>query len=458
MEPAPDLTGENLTAGKAPLTQEQEEYFGELYTDQYYKRINLTYGVELQFLVPVLKGQQDDPHPTDTRFVTRVAEEATDEVIFQTITEMLLQGIRNGRAPAWTHRGPLRPRRNELSTMDQESQAVADMPKYSQWVVEVAQDLVPQNDAFGKLYTWVGVKIRTNKRNSAWPSHFDLLADIVVFLRNDLRLRLPPTTSFMVHVGEEIRDIMAYEIGPRWLRTFVTLMWFIEDHILLLCHQSRRTHPACMPLRRNSKLAVKPHDELIEELTEEGLNKEDYEYWYNQMQYITPKTYLDKRARDEVESIWRSKDAKTLLQKLASGRTVTEYNAEIRATVSNQFWGRGSVGFQGFCQDALREGRVEHNNGHTGTIEFRSMEGTLDPILMLHWITICLRLIDFSRRGNTADVMAIIARSTGPYGGLNLLQDLGLQNQAIFFGTRASTYGPNITQETRETLFVAPYT
>ncbi|KAI0838850.1 hypothetical protein F5Y06DRAFT_303485 [Hypoxylon sp. FL0890] len=449
-----ELTGGHLIAGEKP--RPEPDYLEEIRGQQY----PITYGVELQFLVPVLARGQSDPHPDETREAIIVEPGFSYAQISRRVTDAVLDRLRGtAQVPAWTHLGPMIPNRATMAKMDSESQAVSYMPAYSQWVVQTDEDLLPKDDPFSEIYTWVGVKVKSSKRNTSWPNHFDQIGRVLVALRADLRMRLAPTTSLSIHVGVLWHDIMSYEMGPRFLRVFCTMWWLLERHVQDLAHPSRRTHPACQPLRSGSRLARMDPSDLQYELEEGGMDKLSFRNWHRQMHFIVPTIALNTAEMNQIESIWRAKDGKSIVQKMTVQTMQTE-TMELTGQKSKfPCEGRGSVGFQGFCEGAIGI-PLAHNDGYTGTIEFRSMESSLDPLLILNWIAVVVRLFDFSRRGNTGDIMGILARAQtedGSFNGLNLLQDLGIDQQYVYFADKMEADKTrDITQESLPTLLVPP--
>ncbi|KAI1100239.1 hypothetical protein F4804DRAFT_336462 [Jackrogersella minutella] len=448
------LTGGGLIAGNMPIGDEKLQ--GELEVTRYYKSLPITYGVELQFLVPVLIKGKPDPHPNDIRYYFIVDKGAKYLDISRLVTDSILRLIREtAQVPVWTYMGPPYPDRGTLMGMDSESRAISSTEAYAQWVVTTAENLLPQNDPFANNYAWVGVKVKSNKRNSSFPSHFDQIGRVIAALRSTFRMRLAPTTSLMIHVGEVWRDPMSHEGGPRFLRVFCTLWWFLERHIQNLAHPSRHAHPDCQSLRDKSRLARMPPDKL----KEGGMDDMSFAHFYQQMHFILPITTLNPLEIQQIESIWRGKNAKEITQKMLVPilQWVTMTSGDLvgkRAALPT--YGRGSVGFQGFCEGALHYIPLRHNDGHTGTIEFRSMESSLDPFLIVNWLAVVTRLFDFARRGNTADIMGIISRSQvrdGSYTAIHLLQDLGLPEQARYFKDKIANHSEDCV-ERLDTLFV----
>ncbi|KAI5865138.1 hypothetical protein GGS23DRAFT_557861 [Durotheca rogersii] len=418
----------------------------------------ITYGIELQFLVPILSQNQPDPHPNDRRPVIRAKEDAIESDVFDLVSDRILNIIRSGtRVPAWTHPGPPYPGPEVIATLDPESQAVARMPAYSQWVAEIDQSLVPPYNLY-PMYSWVGVKVKSSKRNTSWDNHFDQVGKVIVALRDTLRMRLGPTTSLMVHVGFAAWDISTLEIGPEFLRVFCTLWWFIEPQVQCLADRSRHTHSECQLLTQRSRLHRTPQAELVEELTKNGSYDGTWKLFYDRVSALVPQALIPRRLSDELEAIWSAEDAKAIAQMMAVPVVIGIVMEETGAVAPFSTWGRGSVGFQGFCQGAWPESVKGNNDGETGTIEFRSMEGTLDPLLIVNWLAVVIRLVDFARRGNHDDIRAIIHKALGMYSVVDLLKDLDLAEQATYFTSKLMEQeSKDLTQEAMDTLFVPPY-
>ncbi|KAI0882833.1 uncharacterized protein GGS22DRAFT_41591 [Annulohypoxylon maeteangense] len=236
------------------------------------------------------------------------------------------------------------------------------------------------------------------------------------------------------------------------------MWWFLEPHVMQLCHPSRRTHPHCLPLREYSRLTRNPSQFL----GQDEMPSSNYRYMHQRMQYITP--LLPPNWMAVVKSFWKAKDAATICQRMTVPKTELHETwvdegadgFKMGKPVEMTVEAKGSIGFSGFCRWALGDQSYQHNNGHTGTIEFRSMESTLDPVLILNWLAVVTRLYDFARRGNTADILGILEKATMPdskYDGFQLLEDLGLPTQAEYFGAKANTHTEEIV-ERLDTLFV----
>ncbi|OTA57674.1 hypothetical protein K449DRAFT_449926 [Hypoxylon sp. EC38] len=438
------------------LTKATRKYLPFIGNSQFYP---ISYGVELQFLIPVIIVGKDDPHPDDSRKLIAVPEGINYAHISEVVKAAVLHCLRGtAHVPSWTYLGPPFPTREDLNAMDNESAAVSSMTAYSQWVVETDEDLLVENDAFSGIYTWVGVKVKSSKRDISWENHFDQIYNVIVALRSTFRIRLPPTTSLMIHVGEKWHDIMAYEAGTRPLRVFCTMWWLLERYVQELAHPSRSGHPECQPLKTKSRLARMSAIDLEEDIAENGMSKLNFANWYKEMHAILPTVAMSVGDIEQLECLWRSKNGKEIVRKMTVPRQKKIIMQQSGAkTGTLHFEGRGSVGFQGICEGAS-DIPLPHNDGHTGTVEFRSMEGTLDPLLIVQWLAVVTRLVDFARRGNTIDLMGILEKGQkydGSYSGLALLQDLGLPEQYEYFKSKVTNdKNIDITKETQETLFL----
>ncbi|KAI1073654.1 hypothetical protein F5B20DRAFT_498033 [Whalleya microplaca] len=408
--------------------------------------IAITYGVEWQFLIPTLTKDQQDPHPNDSREVI-VCPDNDHFTVAKAVRGAVLATLSNVQVQA--EGLPIFQRNVATSTVPQKDPST---PPYSRFVVEIDQDLVPHPDKFPGSYTWVGVKVKSNIRNTNLPDHFDQIGHVSIALRNTLRVRLAPTTSFMVHIGEERRCSQEYNSGPLFLRRFCMLWWFIEPLIESLAHPSRATHPMCLSLRQHSYIRYTRSEELTQEW---GCNK-NFAPLYTYMHQMFPHVLRGGRLETEIESIWRSVDAKSLARKMSVQIWELDTMETTGAQVPYPTWDTGSVGFHGFCEGALPENTRPHNDGRTSTIEFRTLESTLDPLLIIHWLAVLVRLFDFSRRAPPSDILAIICQSTSDYTAMELLRNLGLEEQVYYFSDKkVSDRFSN--SESKENSFVPPY-
>lgn len=419
---------------------------------------HFTYGVELQFLVPFILKDSNDPHPGDPRPVLVVDIERDGyEGAGSQVEAIVLDTIRRlGHVPTWTHTGPPNPDYTEvISHMDSESQAVAYKPPYSQWVVEIDNSLLYDEDTLGGKYYWIGVRVKSSKRNWSWDNHFDQIGNVVTALRQEIRMRVAPTTFLNVHVGysrhwEDSNDTA--------LRRLCTMWWFIEHHIWSLTHPSRREELESNSLRAFSLLGALPMEDLLETYNNDGKRRADFIQGYRAMHAIIPRQRMLRRERAEIEVMWRADDAKILCQMMTVMKIEPVRMRQGMLTKPFPTFGRGNLGFQGFCKDALPVKVPQNNNGDTGTVEFRTMEGTLDPELIIHWVTVVIRLYAFAWMGNSNDIKVILARAgASSYDGPTLLEDIDLPIQAEYFRQKAKDDEENVRRGSVDESFVPPY-
>ncbi|KAI0376280.1 hypothetical protein F5Y04DRAFT_292826 [Hypomontagnella monticulosa] len=410
------------------------------------RKKDITYGIEFQFLVAVVRNGDEDPHPRDTRGFVRWQPGSDYGALQKTIVDIILNNvIRAARFRAWTYNGPPYPDWDLVRRMDLASQSVAAGLAYTQWVVVADEDsLWFPGQIDDSPYGWIGVKVKTNKRNTNRINHFDRVAHFCTGIQHALRIRTLPSSSLMIHVGEEFFDIMEYEMIPRSLRVFCTLWWFLESRIMALAHPSRHDHVRCRALRDFSVLAHTSNRELERITQESSMSEMNWaSCWQDQMRSIMPRNRLSLREEAEVEFIWRVAEAKRLCQMLEV-YTVEFVKMPVTGTREPQpILGRGSIGLQGICENAWPESPDRNNDGHTGTIEFRFMQGTCDPLLTAHWLAIVTRLFEISRSGSDYSIMALIFKCSRPhtkYSSIELLFDLGLFDQVQVFRDMQKDY------------------
>lgn len=97
---------------------------------------------------------------------------------------------------------------------------------------------------------------------------------------------------------------------------------------------------------------------------------------------------------------------------------------------------RGTIGYRRF----LPAGKT---GGNTKTIEFRQMQGSLDPEHIINWVRVCIAIVDFARLSTPTSfkaVMTNIVRAGKAYTGLDLLRDLQLDAEADYFENKVAGY------------------
>lgn len=191
-------------------------------------RSMLTFGVELEFLLPYLSPEAQDP-TEGTREQRPVARVGANQPIFDTIVVDILGVFEEKNIPiqkktdATTHSRP-----------DGHTENV-QVPNY--WSISPALSVTERCNAFG--YSWVGVELQSPVVPVS-QAGFVYVANIVDLLRSRFRIRVNQDTGFHVHIG-----MRAQPLPPRVIHRLTQLLWCADGML-------SRLHPPERALRTNS--------------------------------------------------------------------------------------------------------------------------------------------------------------------------------------------------------------
>lgn len=199
----------------------------------------ITFGVELEFLVPFLLDHEDDPLDAagtdDKRPVTRVSE---THLAFSAVQVAIYDLLKK-------HNFPVQISPEASSTLDKGKSGV-HLPRY--WSVDSDVSVVERRKAFG--YEWVAVELRSPVLTTTSEDHKHV-AQVVKLLRKHFRVRVNQTTGFHVHIG-----MGAEPLPPRVVYRMAQILW-CADGMLSGLHPPERvlgTHAAS--IRHTSHLAI----------------------------------------------------------------------------------------------------------------------------------------------------------------------------------------------------------
>lgn len=208
----------------------------------------VTFGVELEMLLPYLLSDQPDPaEGVDTREIIRFSQKATasgDESSDPDTSEdeaydpdnsargILMAFLENNGVSIW-----------DSHQKDREDQALSPP---TGWFVgddaSVYEDKLPG-------YNWVGVELRSPAL-LANEASFAEIRRVVSLLRTNFRLRLNETTGFHVHVG-----LGTQQLPPRAVLRLVQLLWCADGTLSQLHPPDRMLNNHCLSIRHESYLA-----------------------------------------------------------------------------------------------------------------------------------------------------------------------------------------------------------
>ncbi|KAI1141683.1 putative amidoligase enzyme-domain-containing protein [Hypoxylon sp. FL0543] len=288
----------------------------------------LTFGIELEFLFPVLRKDCNDPHPSDNRQVHRFI--GYDEISLQFVA--ILERACDIRF--------------RLAKDDVFREPHGNVVLYDKWRL-TNDNSVRFRKRSPEEYIWNGREITSVIMRADDPAvYVKRITDVCHAIRQ-ARVHLNQSTSVHVHVGrgEESFSLLT-------MKKASTLIWLVDEMLMQLHHPCRRESTHCRPLSNFSALGALTPREVIE-----GGNLLS-ESQAEQMQQFVPTTFPSK---------------KTLQASKRIGELV-----DLMCNLQEPRLYRGSVGFTRF----LPAGKT---GGNTHTFEFRQMAGCLDPAPIIHW-------------------------------------------------------------------------
>ncbi|RYP48661.1 hypothetical protein DL768_005505 [Monosporascus sp. mg162] len=222
------------------------------------KSPSLTFGVEIELLMPWLFVDQKDPHEHIEGLppVFRVERErvkrnvwagdpvyAAAEIIFNDLRDTL-EGL--GLASSLTE-----------SYLQDDGYSAAVLEGYQDWEIEDDGSLHQQESlgyeenfpSYGPIQQWVSLEIQS-PAEYATPEAFVAIKYALQVLRQKYRMRVNDTCSVHVHVGQGIE-----RLPLEMIRRIAGLSWAADLLLFTLHHPLRRANVYCQPIREYSNMA-----------------------------------------------------------------------------------------------------------------------------------------------------------------------------------------------------------
>lgn len=387
----------------------------------------LTFGIELEFLVPALKPSREDTSPIDPRPIFRIEDydpceyrDQLNEFILPTLQE--IKGIKV---------------REE--TQDKFIPPHDNVPRYNVWRLVNDISVNAGDDPRYSAYEWVGKEVTSEILRTDDPGYAKKIGDMCRAIRN-CRVHLNTSTGVHVHIG---RGDDGFTL--KTVKRLATMMWLLDLHIISLHHPCRWRNKHCELLRNMSKLAAYTNDQghLIDPMASSIESMEE-------MHKNIPDDLLDFLLA-KIRHIWVLDDLEELAHLMGNTSDPHARNP-MRSAI------RGTVGFRRF----LSAGKT---GGNINTLEFRQMAGTLDPEHILRWIKVCISIMDFARLSSDEAFKTMIGKvaKQGPkYSTADMLRDLSLETEIEFWENKVNLYrtgdveGLQLYEGSEHDLFVPP--
>ncbi|KAI1763409.1 putative amidoligase enzyme-domain-containing protein [Hypoxylon sp. FL1150] len=368
----------------------------------------LTFGLELEFLVPVLVNNAwSDPHPQDGRIAFRHDCDPGVpwlDLDHQTLNDSFQKQTRHAleKACGLAFR---------LAKEDIWHQPHGNVPHYN--VCRLSSDATVKFEGRHftnyRPYEWDGMEVTTEVLDCDDDPAFyqQRIIEVCRSIRS-MRVHLNETCGVHVHVGHGDESFSLVT-----MKKFATLIFLADEQLLQLHHPSRRNNHHCQVLSNSS---------FIHKLTIEGLLADG-------------RAKISSVPRQEMNTFIPARhDFRHMRQILQATKGIEEL-AKVMGDESYPTATRGTVGFRRF----LPAGRT---GGNTHTFEFRQMVGCLDPEPIIHWVRVCTAFTDFARLSTPEkykDLLSQMMDNTA-FSGFDLLLALGLVEEEKYFRAKTQAW------------------
>ncbi|RDW59524.1 hypothetical protein BP6252_12611 [Coleophoma cylindrospora] len=358
-------------------------------------RRNLTFGIELEFVLATVPAGNPDPHPEDPRQVyfhdpnEPANPPSTPSTFIYTILKHVAQTLTQHHVPAI----PILKRSQTTSFSHN-------------WLVKTDASIQPPDPTsalYPYAYRWYAVEVVSpayyHKRTTT-----DACRKVIRILREQYRMVVNSSCGLHVHVGNGLDGL-----NGTWLRNLMAVLWTFEPQLESLFPAHRKPRPGQgaefnFALSCASVLAAQADAQTIGEgRTLAWLTAQQKREW-------------------GLEQILAQRDEAELCALMAS-----QYGAAIKCLPYH---------IQGLNPRDKSAG-VE---GSKKTIEFRQHEGTMDEEAVVMWVETVVMIVEFARDVREETVLAwlreCVRLEEGRFGVVRFLLAIGACLQARYYGKK----------------------
>ncbi|KAF3804991.1 hypothetical protein GCG54_00005736 [Colletotrichum gloeosporioides] len=213
------------------------------------------------------------------------------------------------------------------------------------------------------------------------------ILEVLAILRAETRPMLDGTCGTHVHVG----SVRPFTLTA--LKKLACLAWVVDPILSTLVHPVRGAVHHAAPLRTGSNLAENTSMRSYEDLVIGG----DDKMLVVEIDSHLPMRGLPRRLQDEFTCIWGANDHNRLTGLLAAANGTMPPRGSISFDKINCM--SGSAFPYGPWEPVL-----------VGTVEFRALEGTLDPVLVAHWARLAVAIVQTAVEAEPAEFFKIMTR------------------------------------------------
>ncbi|KAH8194271.1 hypothetical protein TruAng_011559 [Truncatella angustata] len=360
----------------------------------------LTFGIELEFLVPMLKPLKHERSPPDPRpiFHAEDFDEGDPADPFNKFIFPALQAVDGIQV------------RDHFT--DVFAYPLTSIPKYDAWRLIDDFSVKPGHGREYSPYEWAGKEVTSEVLKADDAGYPKKITDVCRAIR-ECRVHLNSSAGVHVHVGHGDDGF-----SLKTLKRVATIMWLMDSRLLYLHHPSRRDNANCELLSKISKLSH----------TQEGKPAADPGGRYHRIMDENVPTDIWPALHAKLQQIWFASDIEQIAH-LMSDRTPPDSMRAIS---------RGTVGFRRL----ISTGR---NRVNINTVEFRQMAGSLEPDHIIQWVKVCLAIVDFARHSENDSFKSVVRSASmqpeeNTYFALDFLNDIGLYLGVPFWAEKLEGY------------------
>ncbi|KAI0186709.1 hypothetical protein EV127DRAFT_484021 [Xylaria flabelliformis] len=356
----------------------------------------LTYGVELEFLVPSIPSDAQDPDPDIINQCVYRSSGDDSEMIKKDVREQLLEDLQQQLEDI-----PFRAMED-----DDFHPPLGDVVIYDAWRLG-GELTISKHDAHEPAegpYHWTDCELTSAIMNS--DEDVQEIEDVCQVLKT-IRVHLNKSTAVHVHVGRGDEPFSLLT-----LKKFATLYWLTEKAVIELHHPSRHNNKHSFRLNNCSLLAHKSQLclEKEEQSSPSGFSDLMTEY--------VPEAGLSKLRQAQLRRIWACSSIEEVAELMQRSDKVPEYRASGK---------RGAMGFLRFLPAGKAGGNIQ-------TFEWRQMSGSLDANHINQWVKACIAFTDFCRLSDKTtfkEFVKNVIEKGKDYTGIELLEDLDVDTRVF---------------------------
>ncbi|EGZ77069.1 hypothetical protein NEUTE2DRAFT_123687 [Neurospora tetrasperma FGSC 2509] len=342
---------------------------------------DLSFGVELKFLLPLLVQGEEDPQPEDHREVSMTQLKDSEATRREQIYESIAKSISQAGEKSTT-----------ISRITKDASHERAFWK-SHWIVKKANSAEPTPEQANlEGYVWLSVEVSSPSLPAKDAETKPRIEAVLRSLFSGHRLVANYTCEVHVHIGRT--DGQSFSLAT--LKRLGTLLWMGEEQMRSIRNpRSPNYHNVYtwgFETRKYSRLASRAQELVLREhgsaTCQDGVLVEDWQV----ADVLKTHPEMQTKDRKAIEELWKA-----------------ESHMELGRLLSGEKKPYRRLGFN-FSAFGLEDERARNN---PRTMEFRMMEGTTNINYILGWLSICSALAEVAVLRSDGRYLMVLDRLIG---------------------------------------------